>query len=50
MTEKTRIVPTDTSDNFLQRALDKLEDGKSKSVIKLVALIIRELLAKQKNS
>lgn len=40
----------DTSDNFLQRAVDRLEESWSESAIKLFAYILRELISKSNQS
>jgi len=47
---RTSEVPTpvDMSDNFLQRAVDRLEQRGSTSKIKLFVLIIQEVLSRNK--
>jgi hypothetical protein len=47
---RTSEVPTpvDMSDNFLQRAVDRLEQRGSTSKIKLFVLIIQEVLSRKK--
>lgn len=41
--------PIDNSDNFLQRAIDRLEESKSSSKIRLLVYIVQEILSRKKN-
>ena len=41
---RTTLIPADTSDNFLQRAVDRLEQSGSNSKIRLFLFMIQEIL------
>jgi len=43
-----KVIPTDTSDNFLQRAVDRLEESRSNSKVELFRYIMEELLSFKK--